>query len=114
MPAVQRGDHTVAAPSTAGSGGGGRRGGGGEMVELNEKLNKKQKENDKNAGFSINVLFYFLGLTGGHKLEVKWLRWSRHIEWKKKLLKNKSHFRLNVTQNRCSCVNPADQTRQAT
>lgn len=34
-----------------------------EMVELNEKLNKKHKEKDKNAGFTINALFYFCGLT---------------------------------------------------
>lgn len=27
----------------------------GRMVELNEKLNKKHKENDKNAGFMLTV-----------------------------------------------------------
>lgn len=60
---VPRGNHTVAAPSTAGSGGGG--GTRGEMVELNEKLNKKRKENDKNAGFTLNALFYFFRLSEG-------------------------------------------------
>lgn len=27
----------------------------GKTVELNEKLNKKHKENDKNAGFTLSV-----------------------------------------------------------
>ncbi len=41
----------------------GEGGGEGEMVELNEKLNKKHKEKDKNAGFTIERYFTSLGLT---------------------------------------------------
>lgn len=55
-------------------GGGVEEGGEGRMVELNEKLKKKHKENDKNAGFMIDEPFYFDGLTGWNKLEVKWLQ----------------------------------------